>query len=244
MDALDPAVRSLAAGCCYAGAYLFAAALFWWLACRRGVATTGFRFVGFAGFLGGVAGAIASQYIVTQDQGRSIVGAFAGGYIAVVLAKRAIGLRRPTGDLFALALAGGEAVGRLGCFIGGCCYGKVASVPWAVYDHGAARHPTQLYSSLAAFATLALLLRLERMNLPEDTLLCVQGLLFCTARGTIDAFRANAPVAHVAGVALPFTVVQLACVGGGVFFALKLRAIAPQLLRRRHGHALPAAAAN
>ena len=67
-----------------------------------------------------------------------------------------------TADVLAPGVALGQAIGRLGCFAAGCCYGRPADVPWAVTfrDVYATRtvgtpldmplHPTQLYESLAA----------------------------------------------------------------------------------------------
>jgi phosphatidylglycerol:prolipoprotein diacylglycerol transferase len=75
-----------------------------------------------------------------------------------------------TGDALAPGLILGQAIGRLGCFAAGCCYGKPASVPWAVTftDSYAARavgtpmdtplHPSQLYESAAAFLLFLFLL--------------------------------------------------------------------------------------
>ena len=37
-----------------------------------------------------------------------------------------------TTDVFAPGIALGHVIGRLGCFLAGCCYGKDTTVPWAV----------------------------------------------------------------------------------------------------------------
>ncbi len=47
------------------------------------------------------------------------------------------------------ALTLGHAVGRLGCFLAGCCYGKPTNLIWGVYMHGHYRHPTQLIEAAA-----------------------------------------------------------------------------------------------
>lgn len=47
-----------------------------------------------------------------------------------------------------IALPLGHAIGRVGCFLAGCCYGKVSSASWAIHQHGVNRHPTQLYEAL------------------------------------------------------------------------------------------------
>jgi phosphatidylglycerol:prolipoprotein diacylglycerol transferase len=224
MDALAEPVRLISSIAVYVLAYGVGLALFAWLARRRGIDTAGVRRCLVWGLAGGAAGATILQ-LLAGEEGHTILGGVAGGYVAVILAKRSIGLQRPIGDLFAVALAGGEAVGRWGCFLAGCCYGKVANVPWAVEDHGAFRHPTQIYSSLAAAAVLAILLVLERrMRLPENALFYLQGTLFCVARFAIEFYR------QPARIETPLTVAQWACVAGFAYFGYRLvRLLAPRI---------------
>jgi len=88
------------------------------------------------------------------DNGKTILAGLVGGYLGVELAKELLGVTIKTGDSFAVPVAAAVAVGRLACFVGGCCYGKPTSLPWGVVFHdGVARHPTQLYES--AFHALA-----------------------------------------------------------------------------------------
>ncbi len=81
--------------------------------------------------------------------GKTIVGALAFGLITVELAKRYIGLRASTGDLYAIPLALGIAIGRIGCFLTGLSdntYGTPTNLPWAInFGDNLPRHPTQLY---------------------------------------------------------------------------------------------------
>lgn len=46
----------------------------------------------------------------------------------------------------------GHAVGRVGCFLTGCCYGSQCDLPWAMSIDGITRHPVQLYEAIALFA--------------------------------------------------------------------------------------------
>ena len=46
-----------------------------------------------------------------------------GGYFGVELAKWTLDVRIKTGDTFAVPVAVGVAIGRVACFVGGCCYG-------------------------------------------------------------------------------------------------------------------------
>ncbi|MBV8172860.1 MAG: prolipoprotein diacylglyceryl transferase [Candidatus Eremiobacteraeota bacterium] len=202
---------------CYGLGYLAGLAAFGYMARRRGIATTGIWTLMSAGLIGGLAGANLTQLIVTGSPGKTLLGGVICGYIAVVLTKRWLGIVRPTGDLFAMALAAGEAIGRWGCFFGQCCYGKIAShLPWAIYEHGAYRHPTQAYLALAATAIFVALWYLHTKPLPENALFYIQGTLFCAARFGIEFFREGPSL--FAGLSFA----QYACIAGLAFFGYKM----------------------
>lgn len=106
-------------------------------------------------------------------------GVFYGGLIAAILVciyqlrKHRLALW-PSADHVAEGDAGREQVGRLGCLMAGCCYGKPTDVAWAItftdpaanFNVGTplnvALHPTQLYESAAGLVILVALLLLER----------------------------------------------------------------------------------
>jgi len=106
---------------------------------------------------------------LSQQEGlaRSIEGALAGGIIAVELYKRSAGITGRTGARFALPLAVGVAVGRIGCFFAGLddfTYGTPTALPWAHdFGDGVPRHPVQLYES-AAMAGFAIVYVLYAMR--------------------------------------------------------------------------------
>ncbi len=92
------------------------------------------------------------------ENGKTIVFGIVGGYLGVELAKANLGVRVKTGDTFAVPVAAAVSVGRLACFVGGCCYGVPTRLPWGVdFGDGLRRHPTQLYES-AFHLSMALLL--------------------------------------------------------------------------------------
>jgi phosphatidylglycerol:prolipoprotein diacylglycerol transferase len=94
---------------------------------------------------------------------RSVEGGLVGAIIAVEIYKRRAGVRVRTGARFALPLAVGVAVGRIGCFFAGLddfTYGTPTALPWGHdFGDGIARHPVQLYESaaMAAFAVFYVL---------------------------------------------------------------------------------------
>ncbi len=110
-------------------------------------------------------------------------GVFYGGLIAAVV----VGLwmvrryRLPvwsTADLMAPGIALGHVVGRFGCLLAGCCYGRPTDVPWAITFTDPVAfsnvgtplqtplHPTQLYDAGAELLILGLLLGSERKGRP------------------------------------------------------------------------------
>jgi len=96
--------------------------------------------------------------------GRSIVGALAGAILAVEIFKRLRGISGSTGLIFVPAFATSVMVGRWGCFLSGLdddTYGTPTGLPWGHdFGDGIARHPVQIYESLAmaAFLVVALVL--------------------------------------------------------------------------------------
>lgn len=97
--------------------------------------------------------------------GRTIVGGLIGGTIAVMLIKKWMGITEKKGNIFAPAIALGIAIGRIGCFLRGCCYGTPTSLPWGVdFGDGILRHPTQIYESLFALAMFFYLMKAKKNN--------------------------------------------------------------------------------
>ena len=158
------------------GGYLLGAFVFWRRAREKRLATHGFALLALWALCGGVLGAKVAEWALAlgldfwrrpleffslHSGGRTILGGVLGGWAGVEIGKRLLGIRRSTGDLFALAIPAGEALGRVGCHFNGCCYGKICSLPLATYQHGAWRHPTQLYAAAASALIFVVLWRVR-----------------------------------------------------------------------------------
>jgi prolipoprotein diacylglyceryltransferase len=124
----------------------------WWvIAAAVAGAALGCRLLGW----------LEAPHLGAAVAGKTIVGGLAGGLLAVELVKKRFGVTSATGDLFAIPLAAGIAIGRIGCFLTGLAdqtCGNPTSLPWGVdFGDGVARHPTQLYE-IAFLAVLILVL--------------------------------------------------------------------------------------
>lgn len=86
-------------------------------------------------------------------------GLWAGLFIAWLLLRREPEKPLPEWlDFFAPIVAFGTALGRWGCALAGCCFGKTCDLPWAL----SGRHPVPVYLFLWDFAAMGLLLYIER----------------------------------------------------------------------------------
>jgi prolipoprotein diacylglyceryltransferase len=82
------------------------------------------------------------------NNGKTILTGLVGGYLGVEIAKWVFEVKSKTGDSFVVPVAAAIAIGRLGCFYAGCCFGMPTDLPWGVVFATADslhRHPTQIY---------------------------------------------------------------------------------------------------
>lgn len=130
---------------------------------------------------------------------------FYGGVLLAVptvlwyVKKNALGLWS-TADLFAPSIAIGHALGRIGCFFAGCCYGRPSEgLPWAVIFTdpnslaliGIPLHPTQLYESLGEFVNFFILIILRRHKSFNGQLFMTYILLYSVLRFIVEFYRGD-----------------------------------------------------
>lgn len=97
------------------------------------------------------------------------------------------------GDLLAPYVALGQAIGRIGCFLNGCCFGKPTDSVFGVVFPGATQpiHPTQVYSSLALIFLYGFLRLLQKIGVKEGTVLLFYGLLYSAGRFLMEFLRGD-----------------------------------------------------
>lgn len=119
-----------------------------------------------------------------ESSGKSLIGALAGGYLGTVLAKRAFGYTRSTGDCYVLAIPVATAIGRVGCFLSELPLGTPTTLPWGVSVSAEAAavfarcpgcelpmHPSMLYEIAFNLIAVALIVRYRaRVPVVGDTL--------------------------------------------------------------------------
>lgn len=88
----------------------------------------------------------------------------------------------------------GHSIGRIGCFLNGCCYGITTNVPWAIknlsLNDNLLRHPTQLYESFSYFLIFVLLyFYSKKTKLKSGSLFFIGATFHSLARFIIEYSR-------------------------------------------------------
>ena len=109
-----------------------------------------------------------------------------------------------TADLFAPGIALGHVIGRLGCLLAGCCYGRQTEGWGLVFTNpvaaanvgtplGVTLHATQLYDAGAELLILAILLMLERRSRPTfpGRTFWLYMLLYGISRYIVEIYRGD-----------------------------------------------------
>ena len=135
---------------------------------------------GFSGLTiyGGILGATLGVWIYTRIRGQSF------GQLA---------------DIAAPGIILGQAVGRVGCAINGCCYGTPTSLPWGfTYTNvnsyaplGISTHPAVVYELLFDLAVFGMLLAMRHRMKAEGSLFLLYLATYSAGRFLFSYLREN-----------------------------------------------------
>jgi phosphatidylglycerol:prolipoprotein diacylglycerol transferase len=204
-----------------AAAYL---AALWWLmggARREGVDSERAAGLGLWAIIGAVLGAKALMVLrflpdylanpadlwslATLQSAGDFYGGFFGALIASLLffARHREIPRWRMADLCGPAIALGQAIGRIGCFMAGDDYGRPTGVPWAVVFRdpeateiggtplGVSLHPVQLYESLACLGLFLFLVWLARHKRFDGEIILAYSILYAVTRFLLEYLRGD-----------------------------------------------------
>ena len=189
-----------------------------WLALRQaekeGLSKEMITDIGFYALFAGIVGSriffIGTEWEHFSDHPFDMIKIWEGGLVfyggvifaipvAVWYARRSGLLLWQTADIWAPSIALGHAIGRLGCFCAGCCYGLPTDLPWGITFsdpetlavRGLPLHPTQLYESAAELLNFAFLVMLRRRKTFHGQLFWVYVLNYSVIRAVIELFRGD-----------------------------------------------------
>ncbi len=122
------------------------------------------------------------------------------GYAIWYMRKNGLPVWR-TMDCFAPGIALGHALGRIGCFLAGCCYGILCNRPWGVrftnpdvkefsnVPMNIPLHPTQIYEAVGDLAIFAILYKLFDPSKRPGGIFSLYLVLYSILRFAVEFFR-------------------------------------------------------
>jgi phosphatidylglycerol---prolipoprotein diacylglyceryl transferase len=144
--------------------------------------TVGGALMGGGVWLGGIAASLAALWLMARRHGLPL------GLVA---------------NAFFVFIPFSHAIGRIGCFLGGCCWGSASDLPWAVtYTDPAAHrlngtplgvplHPTVLYESGLEMVNFLVALALWNKRVPGWTIVAAWMGLYGTERFLLEFLRSD-----------------------------------------------------
>jgi phosphatidylglycerol:prolipoprotein diacylglycerol transferase len=133
-------------------------------------------------------------------------------------------------DAFAPAIAAGAVVGRLGCFLAGCCHGVETDAAWGVkfpqLPHPV--HPTQLYDAAAALILFGVTFTRFPRRRFDGEVIAILLMGYAVLRAFTEAFRGDAERGGLG----PFSTSQL------ISIPMFLAGLAIYMLRSKQSGAL------
>ena len=127
-------------------------------------------------------------------------GGLLGGLVALYITYKhsKFGHRIEMFDLYAVCIPLFHAFGRIGCFLGGCCYGMESSFGFTAHGNtlspevnDVCRFPVQLFESARNLLIFFFLLSLCRKDRYHNRLLIVYFYIYPVVRFTLEFFRGD-----------------------------------------------------
>ena len=139
----------------------------------------------------------------------------------------------PWMDAIAPIGAMGYGLGRIGCFLAGCCYGHSCDLPWAAVfppgvdaPSGIPLHPTQLYAVLWELFAAGILLSVERFRIGKlrtGSLFYLWMIFHGLGRLMMESLRADPRGPSLLGLTISGWISLAILLSGRVFYSMNQR---------------------
>jgi phosphatidylglycerol:prolipoprotein diacylglycerol transferase len=162
-----------------------------------------------------------------------------GGFICGITAFSIYSLARKQNILYLLNITVPSAIlshafGRIGCFLGGCCFGKPAgiftgvifprnSIPFNFYKESIKIYPVQLYEAFFLFILVAVIVRMVKLQYNISAYL----ILYGTFRFFIEYLRGDARGVLFTAALSPSQVISIVFVFTGLWTCRLLNRTSP-----------------
>jgi phosphatidylglycerol:prolipoprotein diacylglycerol transferase len=163
--------------------------------------------------------------VMLNEGGMAFQGGLAGGMIAALIACR---VKKVSFwgmlDLVSPYAALGHAIGRIGCLMNGCCYGKPVTSGFGLMFHGepVMRAPVQIYESLSLLALFLVLLFIGRKRRFGGEIFSIYIMLYAVIRIALEPLRADNPVVFAGTTLANIISIGMLVAGAGLWWYLKL----------------------
>jgi len=165
-----------------------------------------------------------TEIFMIQHGGLVFYGGFIGGVMSCTLFlwKEKLPIWK-FADALAPSIALGSMLGRFGCLMNGCCYGRPTDLPWAIHfpvGHetlGVGVHPTEIYDALLNLILFVLLAWLHRRKKFNGQVFAAYLIGYAVARSSVELFRGDYPVRYWGGLATPAHLISIGILLAGLF---------------------------
>lgn len=123
-------------------------------------------------------------------------GAISSGIVGILYVKKNKLPVLDVADLIAPYIALGQSIGRIGCLLNGCCWGKSTTLAWGIVlpGHDDILHPTQVYSVLGNLFIFLILNFLQDKRRFNGQIFILYFLFYSSFRFFIEFLRGDNPI--------------------------------------------------
>lgn len=169
------------------------------------------------------AGGPLREIFMVQHGGLVFYGGLIGASLATIIFAR---IKKVSlwllADVLAPSIALGHGIGRFGCLMNGCCYGRPTGLPWGIcfppahQTGGVPVHPTQVYEALLNFAIYFFLAWRFRARKFRGEIFALYLILYAVMRACVEVFRGDYEVHYLGGIATPGQLLSAAILAMGL----------------------------